>query len=133
MAIKISELVRNARLDAIETIINTGAVLKIRSGAPPAAIADADSGDELAVLSLDADWMNAASGGSKTKKGTWAAAATDDGVAGHFRIYATDGVTQHMQGTCGMVGTEDMVLDNSNIATGQIVTISTFTLTDGNA
>jgi hypothetical protein len=44
MAIKMSAAVRNARLDAIETAIGTAAVLKIRSGAPPTNITDADRG-----------------------------------------------------------------------------------------
>lgn len=36
--------VRNAQLDAIETTISTGAILKIRSGAAPANVAAADAG-----------------------------------------------------------------------------------------
>jgi hypothetical protein len=135
MAIKMSELVRNARLDAIETTIGVSAILKIRTLAPPANITDADAGTVLATMALDPDWMNAAATGSKTKKGAWADASADNpGTAGHFRLYATDGVTQHMQGTVSITGMGgDMTLDNDVIAAGQVVTITTFTLTDGNA
>jgi hypothetical protein len=136
MAIKMSVAVRNARLDAIEAAIGVTATrLKIRTGAPPTNITDADSGTVLADLTLPADWMNAASAGSKTKLGTWQDATADAaGAAGHFRIYAADGTTQHMQGTIsGTGGGGDMELDNVNIAVGQQVTITTFTLTDGNA
>lgn len=135
MAIKMSETVRNARLNAIETAIGTGARLKIRTGSPPTNIADADSGTVLVDMTLESDWMNAASGGSKTKLGTWQDASADNpGTAGHFRIYASDGTTQHMQGTVsGSGGGGDMELDNAVIAAGQTVTITTFTLTDGNA
>jgi hypothetical protein len=135
MAIKMSTTVRSARLDAIETAIGATAVLKIRSGAPPTNIADADSGTVLATLTLPSDWMNAASAGAKTKLGTWQDASADAaGTAGHFRIYASDGTTQHLQGTITATsGGGDMELDNVSIAAGQTVTITTFTLTDGNA
>ena len=135
MAIKISVAVRNARLDAIETAIGTGAILKIRSGSVPTNIADADAGDVLAAMTLPSDWMAAASSGAKAKDGTWQDASADNaGTAGHFRIYASDGTTQHIQGTVTATGGGgDMTLDNTSITAGQTVTISTFTLTDGNA
>jgi hypothetical protein len=135
MAVKMSAAVRNARLDAIETAIGTSAVLKIRSGAPPTNITDADSGTVGATLNLPSDYFNAASGGSMTKAGTWQDASADAAItAGHFRLYASNGTTQHMQGTVtGTGGGGDMELDNTNIAAGQQVTVTTFTLTDGNA
>jgi hypothetical protein len=127
--------VRNARLDAIETAIGTDAVLKIRTGAPPTNISDADSGTVLATLTLPTDWMAAASSGSKAKAGTWQDTSADNtGTAAHFRVYASDGTTQHIQGTITATGGGgDMELDNTSIASGQTVTITTFTLTDGNA
>jgi hypothetical protein len=135
MAIKLSVAVRNARLDSLETAIGTTAVLKIRTGAPPTNITDADSGTVLATLTLPSDWMAAASAGSKAKSGTWQDTAADAaGTAGHFRIYASDGTTQHLQGTVTATsGGGDMELDNAVLAVGQQVTITTFTLTDGNA
>lgn len=135
MAIKMSVAVRNARLDAIETAIGVSAVLKIRTGAPPANITDVDTGTVLATLNLPSDWMDPAAAGSKAKAGTWQDASADNpGDAGHFRIYATDGTTQHIQGTVTATGGGgDMTLDNISIAAGQTVTITSFTLTDGNA
>ncbi|PKN85909.1 MAG: hypothetical protein CVU46_09500 [Chloroflexi bacterium HGW-Chloroflexi-8] len=135
MSIQLSAAVRNARLDAIETAIGASAVLKIRTGAQPADVAAADSGTVLATLNLPADWMAAASAGAKAKAGTWSDAAADAaGVAGHFRIYATDGTTAHLQGSITITGSGgDLTLDNTNLAVGQIVTITGFTLTDGNA
>lgn len=133
MAIQLSAAVRNARLDAIESTISTSAILKIRTGAAPADVATADSGTVLATLNLPSDWMAAASGGAKAKSGTWSDASADaTGTAGHFRIYASDGTTAHIQGTCG-IGSGDLQLDNTSIASGQSVTITAFTLTDGNA
>lgn len=135
MALQFSEAVRNARLDEVEVEIGASAVLKIFTGSMPADVSEADSGTQLAELSLPADWMAGASGGSKSKTGTWEDASADaTGVAGYFRIYASDGVTCHLQGTVSMSGGGgDMILDNTNIATGQAITITSFTLTDGNA
>lgn len=135
MAVQLSVAVRNARLDAIETAIGTSAVLKIRTGAAPADVATADSGTVLATLSLPSDWLAAASSGSKAKSGTWQDTSADaTGTAAHFRIYASDGTTAHLQGTVTATGGGgDLTLDNTSIASGQSVTITSFSLTDGNA
>lgn len=135
MAIKISKTVRNAMLNAIESTIGTGAVLKIHAGAAPAGIESTDSGTVLVTMQLDADWMAAASSGVKVFTGTWSDTSADaTGTAGHFRLYAVDGTTQHMQGTVtGSTGGGDMTLDNTSISTGQTVTVTGFTLTGGNA
>lgn len=135
MALQYSVTVRNAQLDAFETAIGTSAVLKIRSGSAPATCATADSGTVLATLNLPSDWMAAASSGSKAKSGTWEDASADaTGTAGHFRIYASDGTTCHAQGTITATGGGgDMTLDNTSIATGQAVSITSFTLTAGNS
>jgi hypothetical protein len=135
MAIQFSTAVRNARLDAIETTIGASAILKIRTGSAPASCATADSGTVLATVNLPSDWMAAATGGSKSMSGTWQDASADaSGTAGHFRIYASDGTTCHMQGSVTITGGGgDMQVDNTSFATGQSFTITSFTLTDGNA
>lgn len=135
MAIKMSVAVRNARLDAIETAIGTAAILKIRNGTVPTNIGDADSGTVLATLSLPSDWMATAASGQKTLTGSWTDTSADaTGTAGHFRIYATDGTTQHIQGTITATGGGgDMTLNNTSITSGGTVTVTSFTLTDGNA
>ena len=134
MAIDLSILVRNARLDAIETQIGTAAVLKIRTGAQPAECETADSGTVLATMTLPSDWMSAAASGAKAKLGTWQETSADAaGTAGHFRLYATDGTTCGLQGTVTITGGGgDLTLDNTSIAVAQVVTITGFTLTDGN-
>lgn len=135
MAIQLSVAVRNARLDAIESTIGTAAVLKIRTGAAPADVATADSGTVLATLTLPTDWMAAASSGSKALSGTWEDTSADaTGTAAHFRLYASDGTTAHMQGTVTATGGGgDMTVDNTSFASGQAFSITAFTLTDGNA
>lgn len=135
MTIQLSAAVRNARLDAIESTIGASAVLKIRTGVAPENVAAADSGTVLATLNLPADWMAAANAGSKAMSGTWEDASADaSGTAGHFRLYASDGTTCHMQGTITATGGGgDMTLDNVVLAEGQAFSITAFTLTDANA
>ena len=109
--------------------------MKIRTGAAPADCGTADSGTVLATLNLPSDWLAAASGGSKAKAGTWQDASADNtGTAAHFRIYDSGGTTCHIQGTVTSTGGGgDLEVQNTSFAAGQQVTITGFTLTDGNA
>jgi hypothetical protein len=133
MAVQLSVAARNARLDAIETAIGTSAIIKIRTGTAPATCATADSGTVLATISLDSDWAAAASSGTKSFQGTMADASADaSGTAAHFRIYASNGTTCHMQGTVGTSGA-DLNLTSVSITAGDPITISSFVLTDANA
>ena len=135
MALQYSVAVRNARLDAFETTVGVSAVLKIRSGTQPANCGTADSGTVLATANLPSDWMAAASAGTKALSGSWTDASADAaGTAGHFRIYATDGTTCHAQGTVTLTaGGGDMTVDNTSFGAGQSFTVTSFTLTAGNA
>lgn len=135
MSLQESVSIRNARLDAIETTVGTSPIMKIRSGSVPATCATADSGTVLATLTLPSDWMAAASSGSKAKSGTWQDTSADaTGTAGHWRIYASDGTTCHLQGTVTATGGGgDMEVDNTSFASGQSVTINSFTITAGNS
>lgn len=135
MAIQLSTAVRNARLDAIETTIGVSAVLKLRTGAAPANVGTADAGTVVATMTLPSDWMAAASGGTKAMAGTWQDTSADAaGTVAHFRIYASDGTTAHVQGTVTATGGGgDMTLDNNVLTAGQSVSITSFTLTEANA
>ena len=133
MATQFSVATRNAAADAIETAIGTAPTLEIRTGAPPADCAAADSGTLLASMVLPTDWLSAASGGAKTLLGTWQdASANAAGTAGHFRI--KQGATCHIQGTVtATLGGGDITVDNPIIAVPQQVTITGFTLSMGGA
>jgi len=135
MALQYSVAVRNAQLDALESTTGTAALLRIYSGAAPANCAAAASGTLLAEMTLPSDWMAAASGGSKALSGTWQdASANATGTAGHFRLLDSGGTTCHAQGTVTATGGGgDLTLDNTSIASGQSVTITSFTITAGNA
>lgn len=134
MALQFSVAVRNARLDSIETTISTSPKLQIRTGAAPADCATAASGTLLCEITLPSDWLAAASSGSKAKSGTWSNTASAAGTAGHFRIVDSGGSTCHMQGSVTATGGGgDMTVDNTSIANGQTVTVSTFSVSDANA
>jgi len=135
MAIQASVTVRNARLNAVETAIGASAIMRIFTGAPPANCAAANSGTVLATLNLPVDYMEAAASGQKAKSGTWDDASADAaGTAGHWRIYASDGTTCHLQGTITATGGGgDMEVDNTIFAAGQAFTVTSFTLNEPNA
>jgi hypothetical protein len=85
----------------------------------------------LVDAALPASPFGAVSAGSVAKAGVWsgvgtagAAAGTD---AGYFRIEDAGGEV-HYQGTAGEAAT-DMIIDNSNIATAQVVTVTAFSIT----
>lgn len=135
MATQLSVAVRNARINAIEATIGPAAVFRIYTGAQPANCAASNSGTLLAEMTVPADWMAAASSGSATLLGTWQdPSANATNTAGHYRGYESTGTTCHIQGSVSITGGGgDMQLDNTSIAAGQVVTITAFTLTDGNA
>jgi hypothetical protein len=134
MALKYSVSVANAQLDAIETVVGTTPILLIRTGAPPATCATADSGDVLATLTLPSDWMAAASSGSKAMSGTWEDTSADDtGTAGHWRIYDSGQSAAHLQGTITITGGGgDMTVNNTSFAAGQAFSVTSFTITNNN-
>lgn len=135
MAMQYSVAVRNARLDVVESTIGASPILRVRTGAAPVNCAAADSGTVLATVALPADWMAAASNGTKSMQGTWEDTSADaTGTAGHFRIYANDGTTCHVQGTVTLTGGGgDMTVDNTSFAAGQNFVVTSFTITAGNA
>ena len=132
--LEFSPSVRNNRLNQIETFVGASPLLRILSGALPAAASSADSGTLLFEEQLPSDWMGAAAAGAFSKLGTWQNAACATGTAGYFRIYSPTGASCWLQGNVGGTGSGSaMELDNISIATAQNVTVSTFTITDGNA
>ena len=133
MARQFSTAARNAALDAMETAIGVSPTLELRTGAPPATCATADSGTVLATMILPSDWLGAAAAGVKALSGTWQDLAADAaGTVGHFRL--KQGATCHDQGTVTITGGGgDMTIDNPVLALNQQVSVTSFTLTAGGA
>jgi hypothetical protein len=134
MALTYSDAIANARLDVVESTIGTSAILKIRTGAPPATVADASTGTVLATVQLPSDWMAAAASRAKAKAGTWEDTSADaSGTAAHFEITASNGSTVGMRGTVSASGGGgDMTVDNVVFAAGQSFSVAAFTLNAGN-
>ena len=138
MALQLSVAVRNALLDSIETTIGASPKLRIYSGSVPANCAAAATGTMLVDMTLPADFMAAASSGSKALAGTWSASG-DAGAgagtnAGYYRILDAAGTTCHEQGTVTATGGGgDLTVDNTSIASAQAVSITSWTRTQGGA
>lgn len=131
MTIQLSVAVRNGMLDAIETAVGVSAVIKLKSGAQPASCAAADTGTVIASYTLASDWASAAASGSKAFTGTPLQDVSADatGTLAHYRVYASDGTTCHMQGTItATAGGGDMTVDNTSVVIGQVVNITSWTI-----
>ena len=135
MPLQLSVTVRNAELDAIESTIGTTPILRIYTGSAPSDCATAATGTVLAQMSLPSDWLAAASSGSKALAGTWQdASANANGTAGYFRIYNSGDTTCHVQGTVTATGGGgDLTLTDVDIVATEPVSITSFTLSAGNA
>jgi len=135
MAVNISEVIRNAMLNAIEVTVGASPILRFRTGAKPAGIGSASSGTVLAELNLPADWLAAASSGTKGLTGTWTdSSANNSGTAGHWELVANDGTTRHFQGTVTATGGGgDIELSTLSIVATGSVTITSFVFTAPNA
>jgi hypothetical protein len=132
MALQFSVAVRNARLDAVETATGASPTIEFRTGAPPANAAAADSGTLIGSATLPSDFMAAAASGAKALAGSWTVTASASGTVGHFRIKQS--TTCHQQGTCTVSGGGgDMIVQNTSVNSGQQISITGYTITDGNA
>lgn len=136
MSVQNSVKVRNAQLDAFETEIGAAPLLRVFDGAMPASCAVADAGTLIAEGSLPSDWLSAAAAGVKSKNGTWTITGVGTGAGRYYRIYRAGSPSEcDEQGTAGPTGspTFDMGLDNVNIAPAQVVTVTSYARTKGNA
>lgn len=133
MTTNLSVAARNAMGDALESTIGTSPIMEIRTGAQPVNCAAADSGTVLSTLTLPSDWLSDAVAGVKSLLGTWEDTSADaTGMAGHFRIKDSGGTVAHWQGAVATSGAE-LNLDNTSFAAGQPFSITSFSLTVGNA
>lgn len=117
----------NSVLDNLyDTLFGASPICEIRSGA--AAGPDNAAGGTLGVsITAPATAFSAASSKSKAKTGTWSGTGANAITAAHYRFKnAADTVRE--EGTVTATGGGgDMTLDNTSIASGQTVTINTFT------
>ena len=134
MALKYSTTLRNAQLDAITTAVGTSGILRIYSGTRPANVAAAISGTLLAECVCNASAFAAAASGGVLTANAIAddSSANASGTASHYRLFRSDGTTAVIDGDVSTSGA-DLNLDNTSINSGQVVSITSFTITAGNA
>lgn len=133
--LKYSAALKNAQQNSITTTLGASAVLNIYSGSQPAS-PDTAVGAQvlLASLTCNATFAPAASGGVLTlnsiANGTGTAGAAGGTTATWYRL-TTSGAVAHIDGSVGISGA-DLNLNNTSIATGQTVSVTSFSLTNGN-
>lgn len=132
MAIQYSVNHRANAVNDISTQAGINAVIKIFSGTPPANCATADSGTTLVTFAGNATQFGTTNGatGVMTASAVANAVAAAAGIAGYFRVYPSTATTTNavFQGTVGTTGT-DMIVTNTNIASGQTCTFTSLTVT----
>jgi hypothetical protein len=127
MAFQYGATLRTNQVAQLQATVGASGVLKIFSGAEPGNCAAADPSGLLCTITLPSTFLTS-SAGATTIAGTWSASASASGTAACFRIYDGSAVC-HIQGNCSA----DLVLNNTNIASGQTVTVTSFGVTAGNA
>ena len=133
MTIQAGTVLRTAIVTAIEATIGTAPKVQIRTGAPPATPATADSGTLLVEFTLPSDWSTQASGVLTLSGVPLSQAASGTGTAGHYRMKDSAGAVTHMQGTVTPTGGGgDMTIDNAAIVAAQNVQITGWTITAPN-
>jgi hypothetical protein len=132
MALAYAETLRDNQLDEITSFAGTSALLRIYDGSRPATGGAATT--LLAELTCDATaFAAAATGAVLTLEAIVAdSSANATATATWFRIVKSDGTTHVMDGDVGTSGS-DLNLNSVAITTGAEVSVTSFTITAGNA
>lgn len=130
MAAGYNVLLRNAQLDAITTFAGNGALLRIYDGTRPATGGSATT--KLAEFTLGSPFDAAASSGALTPTLPADTTGLAAGTATWARIVKSDGTTHVADISAGTSGT-DVVLNTATISVGVAVSVTSFTITAGNA
>jgi hypothetical protein len=124
------------RASLIETMVGSSPVVKLITGAVPVTIEDDDPGVVIATISLPSDWADVQVAGgvvSVVKVGTWSGTASGSGVPTHFKICATGGDPCYAMSTVtGSGGGGFMIISTSSLASGNTVTITSFSILQSN-
>jgi hypothetical protein len=89
-------------------------------------VANTAGGSALATIVLPATPFTSGTG-AVTLNGTWSVAASDTGTAAHYRLTNGSDIEEGTITATG--GGGDLTLDNTSIATGQTVSITSWTRT----
>ena len=129
MALGLTTTLRNTRLDAITTAVGNAGKLQIYDGARPATGGTATN--KLAEFTLGTPFAAAASAGAISPSLPSNVSALLSGTATWFRV-TTSGGTFVFDGSAGTSGT-DLILNSVAVSAGATVSITGFTVNEGNA
>jgi hypothetical protein len=135
--LKFSTTLKNAMENAITSAVGASCIITFYNGTQPASPDTAITSQTALTTGItgNATFAPAASGGILTlnaiTSGVGSAGASTGTVATWFRI-TTSGGTAVIDGTAGTSGADLNFTGSASIATGQTVSISSFTLTNGN-
>jgi hypothetical protein len=134
MAAQLAAATRNAMMDAFTTNLGNNGYLRIYSGTRPANVAAAITGTLLAELRFNASASFGASSGGVITAGAITADSSADatGTATHSRWFKSDGTTAVLDCNVAASASDINLSSVSIVATGN-VSISSLTVTDGNA
>lgn len=122
--------IRNVMLDAITTRAGASALLRIYDGTRPATGGAATT--LLAELTCNTTFAAAAAAGVLTLNAiTQDSSANATGTATWFRIVKSDGTSFVLDGNVGTSGS-DLNLTTTSIVATQPVSVTSFTITEGN-
>lgn len=130
MAAGYNVLLRNAQLDAITTFAGNAALLRIYDGTQPATGGAATT--LLAEFTLGSPFAAGAAAGVLSPTLPSATTGLAASTATWFRVVKADGVTQVIDGSAG-TGAEQLVLNTTTISIGVAVSVTSWTITRGNA
>jgi hypothetical protein len=129
--LKYSNGTRNAQQQGLITYAGSGAIIKIYQGTQPTNANTAISGQTLLVSLTISGGFGTDSDGTLTLGTVSDGTAVATGTAEFFRITKSDGTTVIMDGSVGVSGA-DLNLNNTSIATTQVVGISAGTIIRAN-
>lgn len=131
MALGYAVALRNSQLDEITALAGASALLRIYDGSRPATGGTATT--LLAELVCNATFAAGASSGVLTLNAiAQDASANATGTATWFRLVASNGTTHVFDGNVGTSGS-DLNLNTTSIVSGAAVSVTSFTVTAGNA
>jgi hypothetical protein len=129
--LKYSNGTRNAQQQGLITYAGSGALINIYAGSQPANANTAISGQTLLVTLAVSGSFGTDSNGTITLSTVTNGTAVATGTAAFFRITQSNGTTVVMDGSVA-TSDADLVLNNTSIATGQVVSISAGTIIRAN-
>lgn len=123
---------RNSQLDAITTFIGNAGKLDIYDGTRPSTCAAITTQNKLAEFTLGSPFAPPASSATLSPTLPSATTGITSGTASWWRIWKSDGTTCAIDGSASTSGA-DLNLNTTTISSGVNVSISSWTITRGNA